>query len=147
MARENITPITNKSLFIFGTARHLVGQTLAQDAGRTEDLLCGTVIGYNPVTEKWVPFADDAVDGSLRNVGIYDGPSIAAADIVAGDVVLGKVLIGSDAEVAEDMVVYDGDDLYSFDTAYGAGADATTLRHALYERGIYLKTAELFTKE
>jgi hypothetical protein len=60
--------------------------TLLQDAGRTTDMVIGTVLSQDPATEKFVPFSDEtAVDGTEIPIAILD-QTIPSASLVAGDV-------------------------------------------------------------
>ncbi len=57
-------------------------ETLAQDAGRTEDLLFYTVMGYDASEAKWNPLTDVTNEPRL---GIFIGSDVDSADLAAGD--------------------------------------------------------------
>lgn len=141
---ESITNLEQKSLIVGGMPRTLSAVTIAEDAGRTVDLVNGTVLGLDVSANKWIPLEDlSATDGTTLNIGVYVGPTVPHATIAAGDVVVDAVILGGDVLVREDMVVVEGSN--TLDTAYGAGALATTIRMQLSRNGISVQSTKTST--
>ena len=132
------TSINNAILaFILGgLALSRSDQILLTDAGRTTDLLFGTLLAKVAATQKWVPFiSETATDGTASPQGIYIGPDIASADIVAGDIADLAVLVG-DAVVDVNQVVIENSK--TLDTIIGVtSVNARTVRDQLAFRGIF----------
>lgn len=109
---------------------------IVQDAGRTADLLFGTVMAKVAATQKWTPFIlETATDGTANPQGIYLGPDIAFADIVAGDVVDIAICVGDAVVDLNQLVIEDSKTL---DTIIGVtSVNARTVRDQLAFRGIF----------
>ena len=77
----DITPF-----YLSGGALYDDNSTVLQDAGRSGNMVFGTVMSKNPATNKWVPFTDEtAVDGTQLPLGILL-ETLTEADIQAGDI-------------------------------------------------------------
>lgn len=88
------TDISNIPFLRQGPALSIDDAVVAQDAGRTEDMVAKTLMAYDPTAEKWVPFTDEtAADGTQFPKGILTR-TIATADIVAGDVTGVAIFVG-----------------------------------------------------
>ena len=129
----------NNSILAFilaGLGLTRTDQTLLTDAGRSADLVFGTLLAKVAATQKWVPFTDEtATDGTASPQGVYIGPDIASADIVAGDITDLPVLIG-DAVVDVNQLVIENSK--TLDTIIGAtSVNARTVRDQLAFRGIF----------
>lgn len=98
------TDLENKPFILFGMGLIKSAQTVAQDAGRTADMEYGTLMSYNPATEKWVPFTDETATDGTQIPGGFLLQTLATADIVAGDVEDVQILVG-DAIVDSGQVV------------------------------------------
>jgi len=86
MGVESRQDVTNVAFFLDGSEKYKDNETIAQDAGRSGDMLAKTVMARDPSTKKWVPFTDEtAADGTQFPRGILK-KDIAEADIQAGDV-------------------------------------------------------------
>ena len=109
---------------------------IAQDAGRSTDLLFGTVMAKVAATQKWTPFIDEtATDGTSNPQGIYLGADIASADLVAGDVVDSVICVG-DAIVDLNQLVIENSK--TLDTIIGVtSVNARTVRDQLAFRSIF----------
>lgn len=131
--------LENTSLFHSGSQKTRDSQVIAQDAGRTENLLYGTVMGRIVADDKWVPLTDiAATNGTATNLGFYVGADIAAADLVAGDVTGADIVVGGDpvCDYREDCVVLENS--LTLDSVVGATTVfATTIRDILYRVGLY----------
>lgn len=112
---------------------------LAQDGGRAVPLVFGTVLAYNPTTEKWVPLSNvAAVDGTAIPRAIYIGADILAADLVAGDVENVSIQKGGAVKVDKNQVVLEN--ALTFDTIIGGAVlDKRSIENALNEVGIFLQ--------
>lgn len=104
MAVQVKTDLQNKPFILCGIGQIKSAQVVAQDAGRTADMVYGTVMAYNPTTQKWKPFTDEtATDGTGHPAGFLMR-KLETADIVAGDVSDVPILVG-DANVDVSQVV------------------------------------------
>ncbi len=132
------TSINNAILafILSGLALSRSDQILLTDAGRSTDLLFGTLLAKVAATQKWVPFiSETATDGTASPQGIYIGPDIASADIVAGDIADLAVLVG-DAVVDVNQIVIENSK--TLDTIIGVtSVNARTVRDQLAFRGIF----------
>jgi hypothetical protein len=105
MAVQGRLNLATYTFILSGQAYALTNETLKQDAGRAADLLANTVVSLDPVTNKWVPFTDEAaVDGTEKPTGVILD-TVAQADIVAGDVTGISVLVGAGCAVDKSMLV------------------------------------------
>ncbi len=111
-------------------------QILLTDAGRTVDLVFGTLMSKIAATQKWVPFTSEtATDGTASPQGIYIGADIAFADIVAGDVTDISVLVGEAVVDINQIIIENSKTL---DTIIGVtSVNARTVRDQLAFRGIF----------
>lgn len=132
------TDITNYPFILEGNAYDRDGQTLLQDAGRTADLVFGTLMSKVAATGKWVPFTDEtATDGTAIPQGILNTSDIPFADIAAGDVADIKIIIGGD-RVLIDKNQLTIENSKTLDTVIGAGTvQAKTVRDHLQTIGIF----------
>lgn len=129
----------NNSVLAFilaGLALNKTDQTLFTDAGRTTDLVFGTLLAKIAATQKWVPFTDEtATDGTASPQGIYIGPDIASANIAAADVTDIAVLIGNAVVDVNQIIIENSKTL---DTIIGVtSVNARTVRDQLAFRGIF----------
>lgn len=129
----------NNSVLAFilaGLALNKTDQTLFTDAGRTTNLVFGTLLAKIAATQKWVPFTDEtATDGTASPQGIYIGPDIAFADIAAADVTDIAVLIGNAVVDVNQIVIENSKTL---DTIIGVtSVNSRTVRDQLSFRGIF----------
>lgn len=136
---ETYVETTKQSIVIDGVPQSAV-VVLAQDAGRTTDVVTGAILGYIATSGKVVAFDPTATDGSAVNLAVHTGPTIAFADIVAGDIAGVPVVVGGNVKVREDLLVLDAD---TIDTAYATGTK--TVRQSLYNRGIYPQSTDFNT--
>ena len=139
---ENLTTVSQRSFVLDGKVRHEGNVTLAQIGGRSTPLAPFTVIGLNPATGKYAPWASDNGTGVLTNPVIYVGDPIASATIVAGDVTGLDVLVGSDFAFDASQLVLEkvGDTL---DTVCGTAPNNSTLRRLLAARGMFAQGTTL----
>jgi len=101
---ENSTTVENLPFWLGESALYKDAETVAQDAGRTADMVFGTVMAYDPTNEKWVPWTDEtATDGTQFPAGILLD-TLATADIVAGDVSNVSILVGNQIVPAGQVV-------------------------------------------
>jgi hypothetical protein len=114
---------------------------IAQDAGRTTDLLNRTIMAKNAGTRQWVPFNALAdTEGESVPRGIYLGEDIAAADLVDGDIEDIVIMTGGACTVNENLVVWDDDTLDADSVVAPGTIEARTARDALVESaGIFLE--------
>lgn len=97
-----------------------------QDAGRSGNLLAGTVMSKIAATGKWVPFTDEtAVDGSAIPLGVLMGMDILEADIIAGDVVDIPILVGAGVFIDQNQLVFENS--LSLATVIGSAVTAPIL--------------------
>lgn len=123
----------------FGDSLYRDSETLLQDAGRTADLVCGTLMAKVAASQKWVPFTDEtATDGTAIPQGIYLGADIASADIVAGDVTDLPILVGSNVLIDEDQLVIENSKTVNTVITVGT-TDLRTVMDHLAGRGIFLE--------
>jgi len=129
--------INNKVLafILTGLGISRVDAVLLQDAGRTVDLVFGTLMAKVAASQKWVPFTDEtATDGTARPQGIFIGGDIAFADLVAGDVLDSSILVG-DAVIDINQLIIENSK--TLDTIIGALVEQRTVRDELAFRGIF----------
>jgi hypothetical protein len=114
-------------------------QTLLQDAGRSGDLLHGTLLSLISASQKWVPFTDAAaVDGSAIPQGFYVGEDIAEADIIAGDVENIQILIGGVVFVDQNLITIENS--LTLATIIQVGTtDERTVAQRLESQGLYMQ--------
>lgn len=95
MAVQVKTDLSNKPFILALMGLVKSAQVVAQDAGRSGDLVFGTLMAYNPTTAKWVPFTDEtATDGTQIPKGIIMR-TLTEAEIQAGDVAAVPILVGN----------------------------------------------------
>lgn len=95
--------VDNTPLIIGGNPKAKESEVVAQDAGHTSDLVYGTLMSYNPTSQKWTPFANEAAtNGTQIPTGIILA-KVLEADIVAGDVENIPILVG-DAVINKDLL-------------------------------------------
>lgn len=121
---------------------------IAQDAGRTTDLLQYTVMAFNATNRQWVPFNDlTQTNGESVPRGIYMGSDIDADDLVDGDIEDVPILMGRSCTVNENLVVWDDDTLDADSIVNPANIEARTAREALAESsGIFLEDTTSITE-
>lgn len=112
---------------------------IAQNAGRTTDLLFGTVLAKIAVSGLYVPFINEAaLDGTAHPLAVYIGGDIPFADIVAGNVDGAISVLGGDVVLDENQVVFENAKTKA--TVIGTGTVAAkTVEDSLMDRGIFLK--------
>lgn len=129
--------LNNKNLafILSGIGLSRVDAVLLQDAGRTVNLVFGTVMAKVAASQKWVPFTDEtATNGTARPQGIFIGVDIAFAALVAGDVPDSSILIG-DAVIDINQLIIENSK--TLDTIIGATLEQRTVRDELAFRGIF----------
>jgi hypothetical protein len=105
--------ISNIPFLRAGPALMIDDAVIAQDAGRSGDMVPYTLLAYNPTTQKWVPFTDEtAVDGTQYPKGILVNRTLEEADIQAGDisnvgVYVGRMIVDEDQLVIENSKTLD----------------------------------------
>ena len=121
MAVQSRLDIDITPFFLSGNVLTKDSEIIAQDAGRTEDLLQYTLMAQIAADKKWVPFTDEtATYGTAIVKGIYTGGDIDAAAIAAGDVEdIAIVVGGSTATFAEDKLIIENSK--TLDTIIEAG--------------------------
>lgn len=133
-------------LYLSGEAITKDQETLLTDAGRTTDLLFGTVMAKVAASQKWVPLASlTTTTGASVAQGIFVGSTVLAATIAAGDVVDQPILVGGQGLVVdENLVVLDDEGTpLTLDSVFSS-SDATnvyykvTVRDQLAQRGIFI---------
>lgn len=124
------------AFILSGLALSRTDQILFTDAGRSTDLVFGTLLAKIAATQKWVPFTDEtATDGTASPQGIYIGPNIAFADIVAGDITDLSVLVGDAVVDVTQLVIENSKTL---NTIIGVtSVNARTVKDQLAFRGIF----------
>ena len=117
-------------------------ETLAQDAGRTEDLLTYTLMAQIAASKSWVPFTNEAAtDGSAIAKGVYVGDNIAAATIAAGAVPGLAILTGGACTIDQNQLVIENSK--TLDTVVGATTvEAHRVEDDLNEVGIFVEDTE-----
>lgn len=131
---------TNKTLIKSGESL-VTNADIAQDEGRTTDLLQYTVMAKNATSGLWVPFNDlTQTNGESVPRGIYMGADIDHEDLVDDNVEDVPILMGRSCTVDENMVVWDDDTLDADSIVNPANIEARTAREALAESsGIFLE--------
>lgn len=108
-----------------------------QDAGRTTDIVFGTLMAKIAATGKWTPFIDEtAVNGTAIPQGFYIGADVAFAKIVAGDVLDSLILIG-DALLDKNQIVIEASKLLTTIVIVGT-TDLRTVEDRLTDRGLFV---------
>lgn len=127
---------TNLPLVLFGMAVAVSNGVLLQNAGRSGDLVCGTVMAKVSASGKWVPLTNlAATDGGATAQGVYIGPDIAEADIVAGDVTDLPIIVG-DAGIDVQQLVLENS--LTLDSVFAPTTiHSCTVRDQLARRGIF----------
>lgn len=119
--------------FILGGESLTRNADIAQDAGRTTDLLQFTVMAKNATSGLWVPFNDlTQTNGESVPRGIYLGDDIEAADLVDGNVEDVPILYAN-ALIDENQTVWDDDTLSADSIVNPANIEARTAREALLD--------------
>jgi len=139
MAQQVRLNNTNLPFILGGEAVYKAGAVLAQDAGRSGDLVCNTVMGKIAASGKWAAYElVTATDGTAIPQGIYRGPTILEATIQAGDVDDVAILVGGLAcLVDESQLVYENS--YTRATVITlATEDLRTIEDHLAVRGIFM---------
>ena len=103
------TDYSNAPFILQGFAFQKDSETIRQDATRTEDILFGTVMSYDPSTGFWTPFVDElATDGTEKPTGIILD-RIAAADIAAGNVTDVPIMVGGETAIDGEQLVIENE--------------------------------------
>lgn len=119
--------------FILGGESLTRNADIAQDEGRTTDLLQFTVMAKNATTQLWVPFNDlTQTNGESVPRGIYMGNTIEAADLVDGNIEDIPILYAN-ALIDENQVVWDDGTLDADSIVNPANIEARTSREALLD--------------
>jgi len=126
--------------FIKSGSTYVENGIIAQDVGRTVDLLQNTVMAFNATNQNWVPFIS-LVDTEGESVprGIYLGDDILAADLVAGDIEDVEILVGGCCTVDQELLVFDEDTLDQDSIVNPANIEARTTRACLANVGIFIE--------
>lgn len=128
-----------RNMVLFGNAAVKQGQTLKQDAGRSGDLVWGTLMSKVSATQKWIPFTNEAsTDGTAIPQGIYLGDDIAEADIIAGDVEDLQILIGGGVIVDQNLLTIENSKTLATVIQVGT-TDERTVEERLAAQGIYMQ--------
>jgi hypothetical protein len=86
--------VTNVAFILDGTGQYKDDETVAQDAGRSGDMVAKTVMAYNPTTKKWEPWTDETASDGTQFPRAILLDTLAEADIQAGDIVGVPLLVG-----------------------------------------------------
>jgi small-conductance mechanosensitive channel len=114
-------------------------QVLLQDAGRSGDLVYGTLMAKISASQKLVPFTDEtAVDGSAIPYGFYIGADIPEADIIAGDVEDIQLLIGGVVHVDQNLITIENTKLLTTVIQVGTTLEKT-VNDWLELQGLYMQ--------
>lgn len=128
-----------KDLIRFGHAAIKQGQTLKQDAGRSGDLVWGTLMAKVSATQKWIPFTNEAsTDGTAIPQGVYLGDDIAEADIIAGDVEDLQILVGAWVILDQNLITIENTKTLATVITVGT-TDKRTVEDHLGESGIFMQ--------
>ena len=140
MAVQSRLDQSNFSIFLSGNTLSLDNETFLTDAGRTVDLVRGTIVAQVAATQKWVPLTNiAATTGEAIARGIYVGDDIPFADLVAGDVT-GRLVVqgGAAATFDKSLVVFENS--LTQDSVVGAATLAAhTVGDDLAAAGIFLE--------
>lgn len=94
MAVQVKTDLTNKPFVLSLQSLAKDAETVLQDGGRSGDMLIHTLMSFNPTSQKWVPFSNEAAtNGEQFPRGILM-KTLTEAEIQAGDVLNVPILIG-----------------------------------------------------
>jgi hypothetical protein len=116
-----------------------VDGVIAQDAGRSGDMVPYTVLGKIAASGKYVPLDPTATDGSAIPAGILLD-TITEAAIIAGDV-LGQTILKGCAVVTEEFVVVEG--ATTLDTVITVGTNLLlTVRDLLEMRNLFTEVSD-----
>jgi hypothetical protein len=130
---------TTNDLVVGGNAAVKQGQTLLQDAGRSGNLLYGTVMSRRSADQKWIPFTNElSTDGTAIPQGIYVGPDILEADIIAGDVEDLAILIGIGVLVDQNLITIENSKTLTTVIQVGT-TDERTVEERLAAQGIFMQ--------
>lgn len=128
-----------QDLLIFGHAATKQGQTLKQDAGRSGNLVFGTLMAKVSATQKWIVFVNEAsTDGSNIPQGIYVGPDILEADIIAGDVEDLQILVGAWIVIDKNILTIENSKTLGTVITVST-TDKRTVEDHLAEAGIFMQ--------
>lgn len=131
---------SNVPFVLFGVAVTSESETIIQDAGRTEDLVYGTMMAKIAASQKWTPFIDEtATDGTAIPQGVYLGADIPFADLVAGDIVDVPILEGMAVTIDVQQLVIENSKLLTTVITVGT-TDLRTVRDHLMAKGIFTET-------
>jgi len=113
-------------------------ETVAQDAGRTSDMVAKTLMSYDPAAGKWVPFTDETgTDGTQFPRGVLL-KTLAEADIVAGDIDNVPILVGACILDRDQLVIENSKTLATVINS-PAGVNITVEDH-LRTLGLYMES-------
>ncbi len=102
---------SNLPFILSGDAVSKEAETLKQDAGRSGALVLFTLMAYDSVNAKWVPYTDEtATDGTQIPKGVSLS-SATEAEIKAGDVADFSVLVGRSVTIDKDQLVIENSKL------------------------------------
>lgn len=95
--------------FVRGGSPLVRYETIAEDQGRSGDMLSGTVLGRVANGGKWVPLDIAATDGSQWPAGVLLR-TLTEADIQAGDILNVPIMTGGSppAILAEEGLTFEG---------------------------------------
>jgi hypothetical protein len=94
----------NYQFWMGGDPKIRYDQTVAQDEERDGDIEWGTIMAYNPTTQIWEPWTNEAAtDGTQWPAGILLD-TLAEADIQEGNVENVDILVGDAVIRYEDLV-------------------------------------------
>jgi hypothetical protein len=123
----------------YGHAAVKQGQTLLQDAGRSGNLVWGTLMAKVAATGKWIPFTNEAsTNGTAIPQGIYVGQDILEAAIIAADVEDLEILVGAWVIVDQNLLTIENSKTLATVIAVGT-TDLRTVEDHLAESGIFMQ--------
>lgn len=137
MAVQTRQDFDGSSIFRYGVRITTEG-VIAQDGGRSTDLVQYTLMGKLQASGKWVPFTDEtATDGTGFSLGIYIGEDILAADLVAGDISDAQIIIAGSVLILDESFLTI-ENSKTLDTKVENGTkDFRTIEEKLQSIGIY----------
>jgi hypothetical protein len=95
MTVQSRSDIDNTPFILGGNPVQSESETVAQDAGRTADMVYGTLMSQNPSTKIWSSFVDETgINGTQIPMGVLLR-TLPTADIVAGNVENVPILTGN----------------------------------------------------
>lgn len=138
-AQSNITTVP---FLRDGVAYEKSNEVLAQDAGRSGDMVVNTLMAQNPSTLKWEPFSDEtATDGTQWPRGILRSTYSEAA-IKAGDISDVPIWIGGKGLVIDDgQLVIESSKTLATVINVPAGTNKT-VETVLREIGIFVQVTQ-----